>query len=209
MTHRSFLPLLTIALLCACTGSDGPVRKGPHTATGLLRLRNDQVILSDCSGQLVRMVGTPPNDLQALVDSLGRNPGAIFWLELDGTKKELDPNTAATQIGNPFEALGILSSSDSLPCAENWIGSYYDTQSSRVAGKSGGKLALSENNEFTLSLTDLADANTTVYSGRWYEEDGQITLKNDTLSFVFAKTGPRRLSLTTTFFGRRLEFERD
>lgn len=209
MTCRPIHLALLLIVLVSCEHDEGYVRKGAHTASGMLRNVQGTAFLSDCEGQLTRLAGELPSDVRVLVDSIGRYPAAVIWLELDGNDQTMDPVKDLVLPGKPFAALGILHQADSIPCAQNWVGSYYDTHNGRAQGKSLGKLSLMEGNEFIMTVIDPSTAISTTFKGRWSEDGDRITLKNDTTGFVFEKAGPRRLSMNTTLYGTRLEFERD
>ena len=209
VTLRSFVPALILLGLVSCGGADQPSRKGAQTATGLLRSREGSVLLSDCKGDLKRLVGELPAELRALADSVAADPGMIVWLELDGNDLEIRPEQDASIPGMPFEALGILLRSDSMPCPALWHGTYYHRSSSSVQGKSMGKLGLQEDGSFMMSLTDPGTGMPTTFEGRWLEEGPIILLMSDSMKFEFRKTGLRTLTSTSSVFGERLEMERN
>jgi hypothetical protein len=210
MTKPSLLLLFVpVLLLNACGGDPAPVRKGDATATGLLRIRDGQTLLSDCDGQVVRLVGEVPADLAGHIDLLKKDPNATVWLELDGKEAAIDPATAQNLPGKPFTALGVLSMSDSLPCPENWVGAYYDRNSGRVEGKSSGKLAIMADNMFLMTINDPNTTGPITYKGFWEDQGENIYLKSTDVGFLMHKTPPRGLVYKDEATGFTLFFERD
>jgi hypothetical protein len=206
---RPFLFLLTAMLLNACAGDPATVRKGDATATGLLRIRDGQTLLSDCDGQVVRLVGELPADLAGHIDQLKKDPNATMWLELDGKEAAIDPASALNLPGRPFTALGVLSMSDSLPCPENWVGAYYDRNSGRVEGKSSGKLAIMPDTMFLLTINDPNASGPITYKGFWEDQGANIYLKSTDIGFLMRKAPPRGLVYKDEATGFTLFFERD
>ncbi len=206
---RLFLLLLPALLLNACGGDPAPVRKGDATATGLLRIRDGQTLLSDCDGQVVRLVGEVPADLAGHIDQLKKDPNATVWLELDGKEAAMDPSMTQNLPGRPFNALGVLSMSDSLPCPENWVGAYYDRNSGRVEGKSSGKLAIMADNMFLMTINDPNASGPITYKGFWEDQGENIYLKSTDVGFLMHKAPPRGLVFKDEATGFTLFFERD
>jgi hypothetical protein len=210
MTKSSLLLLFVpVLLLNACGGDPAPVRKGDATATGLLRIRDGQTLLSDCDGQVVRLVGEVPADLTGHIDQLKKDPNATVWLELDGKEAAIDPASALNLPGRPFTALGVLSVSDSLPCPENWVGAYYDRNSGRVEGKSSGKLAIMPDTMFLLTINDPNASAPVTYKGFWEDQGDNIYLKSTEVGFLMHKAPPRGLVYKDEATGHTLFFERD
>ena len=210
MTKPTLLLLLLPALLLgACGGDPAPVRKGDASAIGLLRLREGQTLLSDCDGQLVRLVGELPSDMAALIDQLKQDPRTTVWLELDGKEGALDGSSELGLPGKPFMALGILSVSDTVPCPENWVGSYYDRDSGRAQGKGKGKLSIMADEQFIMTINDPNAPEPVTYKGRWEVQGENIHLKGNDMGFLLHKAPPRGLVYKNEETGSTLFFERD
>jgi hypothetical protein len=210
MTKPSLLLLFVpVLLLNACGGDTAPVRKGDSTAVGLLRIRDGQNLLSDCDGQVVRLVGELPAELAGHIEELNKDPNTVLWMELDGKEASQEGSIAQNLPGRPFTTLGILSVSDSVPCPENWVGGYYDRNSARVEGKSSGKLAIMADEAFIMTLNDPNAPEPMTYKGRWEDQGANIYLKGNEIAFLLHKAPPRGLVYKDPETGWTVYFERD